>query len=185
MSDHEVNWSVEPVWELVQLWNEMLIYYEFKRKLYFQGEKSGSMKSSFYVSLSVFCRLAVLVDLFLSCLKTERNMSVTKQLQLYDFKWGCHLYCGRHPFYFLFFRTCWQSSKFTTNHLCLTLHFPSRCRGLAEPLPMLGGCAEQEDCSEPLSMSWGSQMPSVAKPSRGVTQVREKCWECGSILILY
>lgn len=124
-----------------------LIYYEFKSNLCFWGKKNlESIKSSFYVSTSVFSRLALLVGLFLSCLKTKQCVFVTKQLQLYNFKWGCHLYCEKHPFYFLFFRTCWQSSRFTTNHLCLTLRFPptdaevllshwQRC------------CAEQEGCA--------------------------------------
>lgn len=97
---------------------------------YVFGEKTlGSIKSSFYVSLSVFGRLAVLVGLFLSCLK-KQCVFVTKQLQLYNFKWAYNLYCGKHTFYFLFLRTCWQSSKFTTNHLCLTLRFPSTDAGV-------------------------------------------------------
>lgn len=162
-----------------------LIYYDFKRKLCFQWKNLGSIKSSFYMSLSVFC---FLVGLFLSRLKTERNVSLSQSNSnciISNENVICIVEDTLLTCYFsgLADRAANLPPITFVSPCAFPPQMPECCWAIADPWHW--GCTKQEDCSEPLPMPWGRQMPSVVKPSRGVEQVREKCWERGSILILY
>lgn len=138
----------------------------------------GVYQAKLYVSLSVFGRMAVLVGSFLSCLNTRL---VTKQCRLCHFKLGCRLYCGKQPLYSLFLRICWQTSKVTRNRLCLTLCFRSTDVGgsLSHRRPVAARPCRAS------SRIPGEPGAESSKTLQGVTQVREKGWEHGSLLILH
>lgn len=150
----------------------------------FFGKKMGSIKSSFYVSLSVFSRLAVLVGLFLSCLKTESSETLSQSnsnCRISKEDVICIVESTLFTFYFsgLADRAANLPPITFVSPCTFPPQMPGSCWAIAEAVPSRRIAVNLFPCPG------GAKGQVWQNPLGAVTQVREKCWERGSILILY